>query len=97
MEEIKCPVQGCNDKLFCHCMKEEMKQRKKRKAARGWTTADNFEKELGDIEFKRKQKTFYIKNMKVKPESGELSFNGNDKIYTFGNRKKLIEFIKKQI
>jgi hypothetical protein len=35
--------------------------------------------------------------MKVKPESGGLSFNGNDKIYTFGNRKKLIEFIKKQI
>jgi len=78
-------------------MKESLKAAKKRKAERGWVMADNFEKELGDIEFKRRQKTFYIKDMKVRPEVRELSFKGKDKVYIFGNRKKLVEFIKKQL
>lgn len=96
-EGIKCPHDGCDDRDFCYCIKEQMKESRKLKASRGWAMADNFEKELVGIEFKRRQKTFYIGNMKVRPETRELSFKGSEKVYQFGNRKKLVEFIKNQL
>lgn len=99
MREIKCPPEGCNDKDFCYCVKEQMKEAKSAKRARGWVVADNFEKEIVSegIVFKRRQKTFYILNMKIKPEDRLVSFNGKDKEYYFRNRKVLVEFIKEKV
>lgn len=99
MTDVKCPPEGCSEKDFCYCVKEQMKEAKAAKRARGWVMADNFEKEIDSegISFKRRQKTFYVLNMKIKPEDRLLTFNGKEKEYYFRNRKALVEFLKNKV